>query len=72
MEGRISGVVLMCPLLVDSRGVPEKYREHYKSYDEFADGTVLDKKTMDWFDGRSGTETMGDVVLIKYDSAVPG
>lgn len=51
IKGKIKGVALLCPHLVDSRGVPEKYKEHYKSFAEFEDGKVLDKKGTDWYDG---------------------
>lgn len=44
-------MALMCPHLVDSRGVPEKYREYYCSFEEFRDGLVLDRQGTDWFDG---------------------
>ncbi|KAF2464453.1 alpha/beta-hydrolase [Lindgomyces ingoldianus] len=42
----ITGVWLQVPCLVHSDAVPEQYKAHYNSYEEFKDAMVLDRKAM--------------------------
>jgi acetyl esterase/lipase len=51
MTPKVSGVVLMSPVLVHHDAVLEKHREHYKSWEEHKDAMILDARGMDWFFG---------------------
>lgn len=42
---------LNIPALVHPDAVPEKYKPHYKSEEEFKDGLILDRKAMEFFYG---------------------
>jgi hypothetical protein len=49
----LTGVVLLSPNLIHYRAVPDLYKPYYKSFGEFENELILDKKAIDYFDGES-------------------
>ncbi|KAF2824170.1 alpha/beta-hydrolase, partial [Ophiobolus disseminans] len=47
---QVRGVVLLSPNLLHHAAVPDKYKPHYNSYEEFKDGLILDRAGIEWFD----------------------
>jgi acetyl esterase/lipase len=49
---KLKGVALLNPNLVHHDAVPDVYKEHYNSYEEFKNGVILDQAGVTWFDGK--------------------
>jgi hypothetical protein len=53
MSAPLTGVVLLSALLCHSKAMPEEYREHLSSWEDNKDALVLDRRSIEWFFGKS-------------------